>query len=161
MNIRHATEKDLPVILEIYNEAIRTLTATLDNEEMDLEERENWLKSHEDPFFVLVGEIDGNVVGYGSISPHSSKEGYRPTSNLSIYLKAECRGRGYGARMMQALIDQAVDNGFHSVLSLIASGNEASVYLHEQFGFEHRGTLKEVGWKFNRWLDVYYYQKNL
>jgi phosphinothricin acetyltransferase len=75
-----------------------------------------------------------------------------------VYVAGTCRGRGIGKRLLAPLIDAARERGLHSMVAGIDAGNEASIRLHEQFGFKEVGHFKEVGWKFNRWLDLKFMQ---
>ncbi|WP_188207862.1 GNAT family N-acetyltransferase [Alkalibacillus aidingensis] len=160
MNMRVATKNDLPSLLDIYNETIRTLTATFNHKEQSLEQRQAWLDQHQGRFVVLVAEDEsGEVVGYTSLSPHHPEEGYLYTAELSIYISSDHRGKSYGKKMMEQTLGVAEDRGFHTIISSITSDNQASIRLHEGFGFKHVGTFKQVGYKFDQWLDVVYYQK--
>ncbi|WP_027964862.1 GNAT family N-acetyltransferase [Halalkalibacillus halophilus] len=162
MKMREAHQGDLPAILEIYNETIRTLTASFNEHEKDLEDRRKWLDAHQEQFVVLVAENDQQeIVGYTTLSPHHQEDGYLYTAELSIYLSSAFRKQGYGKKMMEQTINIAEERGFHTIISSITDGNEGSVRLHELFGFEHVGTFKQVGYKFDEWLDVVYYQKIL
>ena len=156
--IRRAETADIAAITAIYNEAILTTTATFDTEPKTVAERAEWLASHGDRHPVLVAELDAQVVGWACLSRWSERKAYDETAETSFYVKAEFRGRGIGRRLKQASIDEARRLGFHTLIARVADGSEASLHLNECFGFRHVGTLKEVGRKFGRLLDVHVLQ---
>lgn len=158
LHIRDAAITDLAAMLDIYNEAIRNLTATFDLEEQTIEQRMNWYEEHSGKFPFIVAEIDGKVVGYSCLSKFRDKKAYSQSTELSIYISSDCRGKGVGSGLMKEILIRAAKDGYHTIISGITGGNEASVRLHEKFGFEFVGCFKEVGYKFNEWQDVHFYQ---
>ena len=153
--LRPATEADLAAINAIYNFYVRTSTATFDLEKVSLEERRQWFQRHRERYPVLVAEAAGEVVGWCSASPFHLRPGYRQTVEDSVYLQDAWRGRGVGRLLLAALLREVVRLGYHSVMALIGdSANEASVRLHANLGFRQVGIEREVGYKFDRWLDV-------
>ena len=159
VTIESATLEDLPVITEIYNEAVLTTTATFDTEPKSVAKRQPWFEEHGSRYPVLVARIDNVVVGWVSLSCWSPKTGYAGTVEGSLYVGSAYRGRGIGKRLMAAILAEGQKNGYHTVLARVVEGNETSIGLHEAFGFELVGVMREVGYKFNRWLDVYLMQK--
>ncbi|WP_059282668.1 GNAT family N-acetyltransferase [Bacillus coahuilensis] len=159
--IRYAEEKDLPDLVEIYNEAIRTLNATFDTKEKSVEERKAWFSSYGEKYPLIVYEDQGKVVGYASLSPYNIKPAYRLTVELSIYISNAYRGKGIGNKLIVEILREGKIRAFHTVISGITGGNKGSVHLHKKNGFKEAGVIKEVGYKFNQWHDVYYYQKFL
>lgn len=158
MNIRDARIEDLPALLDIYNDAIRNLTATFDLVEQTLEERKIWFKKYGGNYPLIVAEFDGEIAGYCGLSPYNSKEAYAKTVEVSIYLSDKYRGNGIGLTLMKEIIQRARELQFHTIIAGITEGNDASVKLHEKFGYEYAGRLKEVGFKFEQWQHVLYYQ---
>lgn len=158
VSIRPAEMTDVEAITQIYNEAIRTTTATFDTEPKTLEERRGWFTSHGERYPILVAQLDGNVVGWSCLTKWSDRPAYDVTAETSFYVQEGHRGKGIGRRLKQATIDQARQLGFHSLLARVAEGSEESLHLNEAFGFHHVGTLKEVGQKFGRLLDVHILQ---
>lgn len=156
--IRRATEEDVAEILEIYNDAIIHTTATFDVKVQTLEEKKIWFHGYNDRYPLLVAELDGDVVGYGSLSPFRSKEAYKSTVENSVYVHPKARGKGIAKKLLQATIDEGRKLGYHVIIAGITKGNEKSIQIHEAFGFEYAGCMKEVGYKFDKWLDVYFYQ---
>lgn len=158
LHIRKAEDADVDAITEIYNEAILTTTATFDIEPKSQAERLEWLRSHGERYPVLVALVDGRVVGWASLSPYSNRRAYDDTAETSFYVKSESRGQGVGRRLKGAIIDEARRLRFHTLIAHVAEGSEESLHLNASFGFVHAGTLKEVGRKFGRLLDVHFFQ---
>ncbi|WP_409292001.1 GNAT family N-acetyltransferase [Peribacillus sp. SCS-37] len=158
MIIRDAVECDLPFLLDIYNEAIRNTAATFDLKEQTLAERQQWFSKYGKDYPLLVAEIDGRAAGYCSLSPFREKEAYRQTVEISIYIDAVYRGRGAAGRLMEAIIEKAGSAGFHVIIAGITAGNDTSVEMHKKFGFQYAGCFREVGYKFDQWQDVLFYQ---
>lgn len=156
--IRSATEADLPAILAIYNEAVLTTTASYDYEPRTLEHRRQWFFDHQESGLpVFVAEKPGaGVVGWSSLNPYRPRVGYRFTGENSIYVASAHRGQGIGKQLMPPLIEGGKTRGLHAILAGIDSENQVSIRLHEFFGFRKVAHLREVGFKFDRWLDVIY-----
>jgi len=159
--IRKAELADLGAIREIYNEAILNTTATFDTEPKSAEERLQWFQSHDERHPILVAVVDGSVVGWASITEWSDRQAYDDTGEASLYVKSEFRGRGIGRKLNAAIISEARRLRFHTLIARVAEGSEASIHLSESAGFVRVGTLKEVGRKFGRRLDVHVLQKML
>ena len=158
MNIRPATREDLPGILEIYNEAVLHTTATYDYEPRTLDHRIAWFEDHVKlnyPVFVAVNDT-GAVTGWSSLNRYHDRMGYKFTTENSVYVAADQRGRGIGKLLLPPLIQGARERGLHAILAGIDAQNEASLRLHAAFGFERVAHFKQVGFKFGRWLDVIY-----
>ena len=152
--IRRALPGDVAAVTTIYNEAILTTTATFDTEPKTIEERTAWLSGHDERHPVLVAVLNNQVVGWASLSKWSDRPAYDATAETSFYVAAEHRGRGIGRKLKEAIIVEARRLGYHTLIARVAQGIEASRRLNERAGFVHVGTLKEVGRKFGRWLDV-------
>lgn len=157
--IRDAIPDDLPAILEIHNDAIRTTTAIWDDTEVGMGERREWFEARIGADLpVLVAELDGVVAGYASYGPWRVKTGYRFTVENSVYVHPEHRGRGAATALMQALVEHARAGDVHSIVAGIEASNAVSIALHEKFGFRQVALLPEVGFKFGSWLDLAYLQ---
>jgi L-amino acid N-acyltransferase len=158
LNIRLATPADVPAITEVYNEAILTTTATFDTEPKSEADRRTWLDSHGPRHPVLVAELDGQVVGWSALTPWSDRRAYDGTAETSFYVKSEFRGRGIGRALKDAILSEARRLGYHTLLARVAEGSEESLHLNRTAGFRHVGTMKQVGRKFGRLLDVHLLQ---
>lgn len=161
ITIRPALPADLGAITEIYNDAILTTTATFDTEPKRGTEQLAWFQSHGGRFAVLVAEQDGVVAGWTSLSRWSDRPAYDDTAETSVYVRREYRRRGIGRMLEEAIIDCARKSRFHTLIARIAGESTESLRLHESLGFVHAGTMKEVGRKFGRLLDVHVLQKML
>jgi len=160
VTLRRARREDCAAILGIYNEAVLTTTASYDYEPRTLEHRLAWFDDHtRHDYAIFVAEISGTVVGWSSLSRYHDRPGYRFTAENSIYIAASHRGRGIGKLLLAPLLDAARERGLHSIIAVIDASNEASVRLHRGFGFEPVGLFRQVGYKFDRWLDVAYLQR--
>jgi L-amino acid N-acyltransferase len=162
ITVRDATEKDVPTIAGIYNHEVLNGTATFDLEPKSLEDRLEWFReTQRPPYCVLVADDGSGVVGWGCLHPFHARAAYRFTAEDSVYIHQDRRGRGIGKLILEQLIERARLGGFHTIMAGMSEGNEASVRLHERFGFELVGRQREVGYKFERWLDVTLMQKML
>lgn len=159
--IRRAKPADVPDITAIYNEAIATTVATFDTEPKTVDDRMAWLESHGERHPVLVAVVDGKVVGWSSLTRWSERSAYDDTAETSFYVHSTHRGRGVGSALKAAIVEEARRLNFHTIIARVAEGSHESIHLNESAGFVHVGTLKEVGRKFGRLLDVHIYQKLL
>ena len=157
--IRLATEDDLGQILSIYNDIILNTTAVYDYEPHTTEMRREWFNTKKQQGFpVFVAEEEGKILGLSSIGPFRNWAGYKYTVENSIYVDASQRGRGIGKLLMQPVIDATKQLGMHAIVSGIDASNDASIRLHQSFGFVEVAHFKEVGFKFDRWLDLKFLQ---
>ncbi|HYE06444.1 MAG TPA: GNAT family N-acetyltransferase [Planctomycetota bacterium] len=156
--IETATAEHVAGIRAIYNEAIRTLSATFDTEEKSHEDRSRWLAERSERHPVIVALAGGAVVGWGSLAPFSDRPAWGRTVENAVYVADGHRGQGWGDAILAELMLRARAHGHHVVIARIVGGNSASMRLHARHGFELAGTLREVGWKFERWHDVVFMQ---
>ena len=161
MIIRKAKSSDLKDITEIYNDAVKNTVATFDLKPKTVDEQRIWFKEHGSKNPILVAEQDGVIVGWVSLSKYDDKLAYSDTVELSLYVKEGFQGQGIGKKLMEKIIEEGKKAGVHVILVRITDGNKISTHLHEKFGFKHVGVLKQVGFKFGRYLDVYIMQKIL
>jgi len=157
--IRKAVLTDVPAITAIYNEAILTTTATFDLEPKTTASQKQWFKEHGPKNPVMVAVVDDKVIGWASLSEYSTRCAYANTAELSLYVKESFRNHGIGRKLMEDVLEEGKKAGLHTVISRIAGGNNVSIHLHRQFGFEDAGVMREVGYKFGQLLDVYTMQK--
>jgi phosphinothricin acetyltransferase len=159
IELRPATDADLPAITRIYNDAIANTVATFDLETKSVDEMDLWLRKHGDRYPVAVCLSLGRIVGYASLNEYSPKKAYAATAEVSVYIAPDSRGEGYGRTLLGAIIEAGARKGIHSMIARITEGNDISVHLFKEFDFRHVGRLKEVGTKFGRLLDVDIYQR--
>lgn len=161
--IRKATKADLPALLAIYNDEVLHGVATFDTVPREGAAADAWFRAHNcDNHPLLVAEQKGRLGGYVSLSTFNAKSAYDSTVELSLYIDRKFRGQGLGKQMMAAIIAEAkADAVTHSIISLITGTNEASLHLHECFGFTKVGTMHEVGFKAGQLLDVHIYERIL
>ena len=156
--IRPAIESDIFAITDIYNEAILNTTATFDTETKSVDDRLAWFRNHDNKHPIIVAEIEGRIVGWGSLSRWSERVAYDTTAEASVYVHVDYRQKGIGKQLLEVLILEGERVGLHSIISRVTSENEVSMRLNEIFQFEKVGILKEVGRKFDRFLDVHIMQ---
>src|SRR5438094_3607191 len=155
IEVREAEPGDLEAILAIYNDAVLHTTATYDYEPRTIEAQQQWLETKRAANFpVLVGLEKGAVAGFASYGAFRPWAAYLYTVENSIYVAPEQRGRGVGTAILGRLIDIARSRGLHAIVAGIDATNEASLKLHAKFGFERVAHFRQVGWKFERWLDL-------
>ena len=155
VTIKTATEEDIPTLLEIYNDIIINTTAVWHEEPHTLVMRQEWFElKKEQGFPVFTAIEDGKVIGFSTIGPFRPWFGYRYTVENSVYVASDSRGKGIAKLLMPPLIDAVKQLGLHAIVAGIEATNEASIALHEKFGFVEVAHFKEVGFKFNRWMDL-------
>ena len=166
IHIIRAESADLAEITEIYNEAVLNSTATFDTEIKSESEQRAWFEHHGTQHPIFVAKEKGNasseknpVLGWASLSIWSERAAYSSTAEVSFYVRADSRGRGIGKLLLGHLDQEAKKLNYHSLVSRITGESQVSIHLHEVFGFEKAGVLKEVGKKFDRYLDVVLMQK--
>jgi phosphinothricin acetyltransferase len=154
---------DIPAIQNIYAHHVLHGTGTFETEPPNvgvMQDRFSEITRSGYPY--LVAETDEGVFGFGYLGPFRTRPAYRHTVEDSIYLHPDKRGQGVGSKLLVALINEAKQKGFTQMIALIGdSANRASVALHARCGFESTGTMRQVGFKFDRWLDVVIMQRSL
>ena len=161
MTVRRGTDSDVAEIAAIYDEQVRTGISTFDLEPPPASYWTARLASAAPGDHVLVDDEAGEVVGFAYSSAYRPRPGYRLTRETSVYLAPQARGQGLAHRLYDDLLARLAADGMHVALALVALPNPASVTLHERCGFEHVGTMREVGRKFDRWLDTAWFQRML
>ena len=159
ITLTRATLDHLEGITEIYNEAVLTTTATFDTEPVSLDEQRIWFTEHSNKFPIFVAVEDDKVLGWISLSKWSGRCAYADTAEISVYIKDGFRGKGIGKMLIEKVMAEGKNAGLHTVIARIADESAASIKLHESAGFTHIGTMKEVGKKFGKLLDVHIMQK--
>jgi L-amino acid N-acyltransferase len=160
MPIRPATHADLPAINEIYNHYVLHSTCTYQTVPSTAEERLQWFEGRGVAHPVRVMEGDGGeVLAWHSLSPFKTREAYARTVENSIYVAASHLGEGLGRVMLEDQLRVAGELNHHAILAVICAGQAPSIHLHQKFGFDECGRMREVGFKFGRWLDIVIMQK--
>ncbi|HEY1921395.1 MAG TPA: GNAT family N-acetyltransferase [Tepidisphaeraceae bacterium] len=154
--IRPAGAGDLVAINDIYNYYVLHSTCTYQELPEPIEGREKWFAVHGPRHPVIVAEVDGKVAGWGSLSAYHVRSAYRHTVENSVYIHHEFHRRGIGSLILADLIERARGIGHRAIIAGIDGDQGASMKLHAKFGFVRVGHLKELGFKFGRWLDVIY-----
>ncbi len=156
MIIRKPVPQEIPALLEIYNYEVENGVATLDIDKKSLADWERWYYNHNiSNHPLIVCEDEGEIAGYATLSSYREKQAYSSTVELSVYVSPDHRRKGVGTLLMEEILRMArEDESIHTVVSVITSGNLASVRLHDKFGFTFCGTIKEVGIKFGRYVDI-------
>ena len=161
VSVRFAASGDAEAIRSIYNVEVTESTVTFDLVPRTLDEQLAWLAEHDGVHPAVVAELDGEVVGFGSLAPYRSRPAYSTTVEDSVYVRRDRRGLGCGRTILSELVRLATLHGFHAMMARIVGGHEASIGLHRSCGFELVGVEREVGRKFGRWLDVALMQRLL
>ncbi|SCX43175.1 phosphinothricin acetyltransferase [Klenkia marina] len=162
MTVRPATPADVPALTAVYGHHVEHTLATFDLVPPTEADRAAWLAAHPGGRHrVLVVERDGAVVGFAASGPFRARPAYDATVETSIYLAPTATGQGLGRVLYGGLFDALAGEGLHRAVAVIAQPNPASEALHRAFGFSHVGTFEEVGRKFDRWVDVAWFQKEL
>lgn len=156
---RPAKPEDVEAINDIYNEVILNTQATFDLEPKSLEERISWLRDRDSKHPVIVAEVDKKVAGWAALSRWSDKKAYDTTAEVSVYVDINHRNKGIGKKLLDLITIEGQSVGLHCILSRITEGNEVSINVHVALGYKHIGIMKEVGFKFGKYLDVYLLQK--
>ena len=159
ITIRPAVEADLPAILDIYNDVIRTTTAVYQYEPHTLEMRKAWFAAkQQEGFPVFVAAEGDSIIGLSTMGTFRAWQAYKYSVENSIYVAAADRGKGIGRLLMPPVIEAARRMDMHTIIAGVDATNEVSLRLHKSFGFEEVAHFKQVGYKFGRWLDLKFLQ---
>lgn len=178
IRVRPAVAADAEGMRTIYNHEVENTTATMDLVTRSLDDQVAWLAARTgafsslvavrpateatDPRYLTSSELgDEEVLGFASLSPYKERAAYRPTVEDSVYVRRDLARQGVGRLLLTEVIERARASGFHSIMARIEASGEASRALHAACGFREVGVEREVGRKFNRWLDVAVLQKML
>lgn len=162
LQISDATEADLAGLLGIYNDVIATSTAIYSDLPVTLAERRQWWRSRTAQGYPVLAARDAHgVAGFATFGDFRAWPGYRFTVEHSVHVRANGRGQGVGTLLVQALLPRAAALGKHVMMAGVDADNAASIRFHERLGFERSGHLREVGYKFGRWLDLVFLQRRI
>lgn len=160
--VREAAPSDAQAVTDIYNHYVTQTVVTFEEEPIDAAEmsrRMQEVRSASLPW--LVAEERGQVVGYAYATKWRARSGYRFSAEVTVYLASTHGGRGIGSKLYGELFPILQARGIHAVMGGIALPNDASVALHEKFGLRKVAHFEQVGFKFDRWIDVGYWQRTL
>lgn len=161
MPVRICTPADIPALCGIYNHYIAHTAITFEELPVSVTEMQKRVEATMQLFPWLVFEENEKILGYAYASKWKDRSAYKYTAEVTVYLHPEHCGKGIGGILYTDLIEQLANKNLHALLACIAIPNIASEKIHEQFGFRQVAHFREVGFKFGRWLDVGYWQKNL
>jgi L-amino acid N-acyltransferase YncA len=162
IEIRPAGTDDLDAMLAIYNDAIVNTTAVYDYQPRSKELQHQWYQTKLSQGLPVLVAYDGPVVlGFGSFGPFRPWPAYQYTVENSLYVDSAYRRRGAGTALLANLLDAAQKAGYHAMVAGIDAANEASLTLHRKAGFQPVAHFREVGWKFERWLDLVFMERML
>lgn len=155
---RHAA-----AIMAIFNDAIQNSTALYEYKPRTLDTMRKWFDTKAAGNYPIIGiENDsGELLAFASYGAFRNFPGYKYTVEHSVYVAATARGQGHGKRLLEELIRRAQAQNYHTLIGVIDAANTASIKLHASLGFAECARIREVGYKFNRWLDVVFYQRIL
>jgi phosphinothricin acetyltransferase len=160
--VRPAVAADASHVSEIYNHYVATSTITFEAEPVstaEMGERIRDIQSQSYPW--LVAAIGSDVVGFAYASKWKVRAAYRHSSEITVYVRAGQGRSGIGSALYERLLPAVKERGVHAVIGGVALPNDASIRLHEKFGFVKCAHFREVGFKFDRWIDVAYWQRLL
>jgi L-amino acid N-acyltransferase len=162
MQVRDATEADLPMIQAIYNEVIANTTAIYSEKPVTLDDRRAWWSARLALHYpVLVAGDSSGVAGYSTFGDFRAWPCYRHTVEHSVHVRADCRGQGLGKRLVSELFPRAQALEKHVMVAAVDADNCVSIGMHESLGFERVAHFREVGFKFGRWLDLVFLQRSI
>ncbi len=159
--IRIARREDVPAMLAIYTPYVLTTTATFEYDPPSLEEFLRRYDTFTEQFPWLLWEEEGEVLGYVYAAPPYSRPAYAWCAEPTIYLRPEARGKGIGKKLYRALEEILKRQGYQVLYSLVCEENGHSVYFHGQMGYERRAFFPDCGFKFGRWMGLYWLEKRL
>ncbi len=156
--IRRAVLNDAEQICGIYNYYVDNTVITFEEEDVTADEMKRRIADVTETLPWIVYESDGKILGYAYASKWKVRSAYRYSVESTVYVEHGSAGRGIGTALYTELIETLRHSDIHAVVACLALPNDESSRLHERFGFEKTGYFKEVGFKFDRWLDIGYYQ---
>ena len=162
MELRDAAEDDLAGLVAIYNDVIATSTAVYSSTPVTLEDRRQWWRARLAAGYPVLVAVDGSgVAGFSTFGDFRTWPGYRFTVEHTVHVRADRRDSGVGTKLMEALFPRAAALGKHMMIAGVDAANTASIRFHERLGFQQAGCLREVGYKFDKWLDLVFLQRRI
>lgn len=160
MQLKTCTEKQLPEILDIFNDAILNSTALYDYKIRTMETMKLWYADKIEHNHPIIGAFDDSntLLGFATYGSFRVRPAYKYTAEHSVYIRCDQRGKGLGKILLREIIKKAKEQNIHVLVGVIDSTNTASIKLHEGENFILNGVWKEVGFKFGKWLDAAFFQ---
>ena len=157
--IRTAAREDIQAILQIVNYSILNKTSNYLYSEQTIADQTKWYEDKTSKNYpIIVAESNGAIIGFGTYGTFREKIGYQFTVEHSVYVSNEYIGKGIGSKLLTELIKMAKPAGYHTMIGGIDAANTDSIAFHKKFGFVETAVLKEVGFKFGKWLDLQFMQ---
>ncbi len=153
-----ALPKDAEAIANIYNHYVAETIVTFEELPVSIQEMEHRIRKITQSYPWLIALQDEQIVGFAFASPWKSRCAYRYSAESTVYLHPDHTCKGYGSRLYSQLLQELKSQNLHSVLAGISLPNPASIALHEKLGFDKVAHFKEVGFKFEQWIDVGYWE---
>lgn len=161
VRVRHATEQDLPAILEIYNQGIEDRVATLEEDQKDAAYMNSWYANHDERFCVIAAEVDGIVRGWASLNRYSARRAYNGVADLSIYIARDARGQGLGQQLLKQLEQEARVKDFYKIVLFTFPFNHLGQGLYRKAGYREVGIFEKQGILDGNPIDVMIMEKLL
>nr|WP_320120133.1 N-acetyltransferase family protein [uncultured Marinifilum sp.] len=163
MNIRPATQNDLPAINEIYNQAVRKRYCTADLEEISMQEREKWFASHNlDTYLIFVAEENNEIIGWMCYSPYrNGRRALQTAAEISYYLHENNQAKGVGSQLMEFAIKRAPHHNIKHLFAILLEPNIASIKLLEKYDFERWACLPNIANIDGEWCSHVYYGRKI
>jgi phosphinothricin acetyltransferase len=154
---------DLDALTRIYNYYVENTHITFDLHPFTVEQRREWFGHYAERgrHRLVVAAAGDEVLGYATSGPFRDKPAYAPSVETTVYCAPEAVGRGAGTALYDALFAELADEDVHRAYAGVALPNEASLVLHQRFGFTEIGTFREVGRKFGKWWDVTWLERGM
>ncbi len=159
MNIRPVKCADAEQIAKIYNFYVLNTHHTFETEPITSGEMQNRISEIVENYPYLVAEENNEILAYAHAAQYKSRCAYGSPIEVSVYVKSGIKGKGVGTKLYEKLFEKLSKTDVHAIIAGIALPNDASVRLHEKFGFEKVAHFREVGFKFYKWIDVGYWEK--
>jgi phosphinothricin acetyltransferase len=159
MNIRPVKSSDCTQITEIYNFYVEKTYYTFEIEPVSFDEMQQRVEEIVKNYPYLVAEDNLEILAYAYAAPYKSRCAYKSSIEVSVYAKNNAKGKGIGTKLYEKLFEELEQPQIHAIIAGISLPNEASIRLHEKFGFEKVAHFREVGFKFHKWIDVGYWEK--
>ncbi|MGF1703149.1 N-acetyltransferase family protein [Photobacterium makurazakiensis] len=156
-------EQHAEAILDIFNDAILNTTALYEYEPRNMLVMKHWFNTKVTGGYPVIGAFDrhGELMGFATFGRFREQPAFQFTVEHSVYIHPDFRGLGVAKQLLNAIIDAAKAQNFHVMVGAIDAENLASLALHEKRGFRKQGAITQAGYKFDRWLDLVFYQYDL